>query len=427
MRGLKIGCVALALVSGSALANDQALPPGLSGDWGGMRTRLQDDGWQFQVRSLWEGADNPAGGLRQAAAGAGELDFATLADLGKLIGDAGGTLEAKITDRFGANLVPAAGIKTLMQVQEVWGRGEIWRLTLLSWSQSLFDKKLNIELGRMNPGGDFDIFACNFQNLNFCGPPAGAIDGDYWFDSPVSQWGARAKVNISDSFNVEAGVYQVNPRNLARGFTFDFSGGQGALIPYTVEWKPKLMGDLPGIFQVGGWYSTMSAADVFYDVNRAPAAATGLSPLLDRGRSGFFFSAHQQLTGEAPADKAPVGTNGKGLTVFLNYTQSDRRTSLLDSQFAVGAIYKGALASRPDDEIALAFGTTHVNGRVALGEALQGLPAVQHTEFVTELDYRAILTKGAELSPNLQFITDPGGVGARDAVLVVGLKATVSL
>jgi porin len=434
MRGTFIGSLAAALlVSNAALATDQSFTPGFTGDWNGERTALKDQGWQFQVRGVVEGAYDASGGDAQASAGAGEMDFSALADLGKLIGDDGGRVEAKITDRFGANLVTAAGLNTLMQVQEIWGRGDIWRLSQLAYSQSLFDKKLNVEVGRLNPGGDFDVFACNFQNLNFCGPPAGAIDGDYWFNSPVSQWGARTQVKLSDDLDLEGGVYQVNPVNLTRGFTFDFSGGKGVLVPYDVEWKPKLLGTLPGDFQLGGWYSDMTAPDTFYDVNRDPAAVTSLPPLQDHGRRGFFVSARQQLTGEAPAKDAPVGTNGEGLTAFVNFTQSDHSTSKLDNQFAIGAIYKGAIPSRPKDEIGLAFGTTHVSGHVALGEDLHDragempFEPPQHTEYVTELDYRIIAMSGVELSPNLQFITDPGGVSGRDDVFVLGLRTALRL
>src|SRR5581483_960481 len=147
----------------------------------------------------------------------------------------------------------------------------------------------------------------------------------------------------------------------------------------------------------------------FTDVHGGAGPVTGLAPQLDHGRSGFFLSARQQVTGAPPPQDSPLGTNGSGLGLFFNYTASDRRTAMLDNQFALGAVYKGAIPGRPDDEIALAFGATHVNGRVALGEALHdaaSLPfvPVQHSEYVTELDYRAFVAKGVELSPNLQII-----------------------
>jgi len=187
MRAIYLGCLIGLFATGSAFANDASLQPGLTGDWNGTRTDLSNQGWQFQAKAVFEGAYNLSGGDHDSTAGAGELDFLALADLGKLIGDDGGSLEAKITDRFGANLVNTAGLDTLMQVQEIWGRGDIWRLTQLSFSQDLFEKKLNVEFGRLNPGSDFDAFTCNFQNLNFCGSVPGNIVGDYWYNSPVGQ------------------------------------------------------------------------------------------------------------------------------------------------------------------------------------------------------------------------------------------------
>lgn len=419
--------------SHGALANDKDLQSGLAGDWNGVRTALKNEGWQFQVKGIFEGAHIPTGGDRNAATGAGELDFVALADLGKLIGDEGGSLEAKVTDRFGADIGAASGLDPLMQPQEIWGRGDIWRLTQLSLAQDLFGKKLNVEFGRVNPGSDFDVFACSFQNLNFCGSVPGNLDGKYWFNSPVGQWGGRIKASATDSLDLQVGLYQINMTNLRRGFSFDFSGGSGVLIPFEAEWKPKLFSELPGDYKVGGWHSNMVAADVYYDINRDPLSVTGLPPLEARGRSGFFLSARQQVTGKAPPADAPPNTNGEGLTLFANYTQSDKRTSLTDSQFALGAIYKGLVPGRTDDEMAIAFGGTHVNDRVTEGEALHnavGVPPfepVQHTEYVAELDYRIMIAQGAELSPNLQLVTNPGGVRTKSDALVLGLKASATL
>src|SRR6185437_9352554 len=86
---------AILLLGGAVLAHDQSLQPGVTGDWDGMRSQWQDQGWQFQGKTVFEGGFNPSGGAKEAATGAGELDVAALADLGKLIGDDGGSLEAK--------------------------------------------------------------------------------------------------------------------------------------------------------------------------------------------------------------------------------------------------------------------------------------------------------------------------------------------
>jgi porin len=413
------------LLSTAAWANDTRFQNGVLGDWSGLKSGLQDNGIQLEAQAAFELGTNASGGATDAATGANQAAFRALFDLDQLIGDDGGSLEAVVTDRFGAKLEKAAGIDTLMQIQEIYGRGDIWRLTQLSWAQSLFGGRAGFELGRMNPGSDFDVFACDFENLTFCGAPAGNIDGDYWENWPVSQWGGWAKANLDDTLNVKAGVYQISDANLKHGFTFDF-GGRGVLVPFQLEWKPGLVADLPGDYQLGGWYSDIDGADVFFDTAHNPAAVTGLPSLLDHGRNGVYFTARQQVTGEAPASDAVPGTMGSGLSLFLNYTQSDRRTSFTDWQVAMGAEYKGALDSRPDDVIGLGFGVTHVNGQVALGQALSLAP-VQHKEYVTEFDYRASLLPGVELTPNIQYIADPGGFHFADDILVLGLKGSLTL
>ena len=93
---------------------------------------------------------------------------------------------------------------------------------------------------------------------------------------------------------------------------------------------------------------------------------------------------------------------------------------------------KGALASRPDDEIALAFGSTHINDRLAEGEALHNAaePCLSipcsTPNMSAELDYRAMIAQGAEVSPNLQYIVDPGGVAESSDIAVMGLKTTLT-
>lgn len=397
---------------------------GLSGDWGGIRAALANDGITFPIKAYFEGAYNPAGGTSRTAAG--EIDLGVIGDLGKLANDPGGKVELTITDRYGAALGSAAGIDPLMEVQDLYGRGDIWRLTQLSFAQSFFGKALNIKGGRLDPGMDFDHLACHFQNLTFCGAQPGNMVGSYWYNAPVSEWGGRVKLNLPRDIYAEVGAYQVNPINLVHGFTFDTSHATGTLIPVEIGWKPKhgLTG-LPATYKIGAWYSTTHAADLFDDANGAPKALTGLPGQNRRGLYGFYVSLKHQVTGVA-------GPMRSGLSLFLHYAEANRSTAVLDRQLALGGSYRGLLAERPRDSIALALGATHVNDRAAATEELAdaagfGITPIQHTEYVSEIDYRARLLHGLTLTPNLQVIDDPGGVSARPTAVVIGLRLDVML
>jgi len=415
-RALAAAALALAGPAAAASQDDPEPAFGITGDWGGLRQGLYDQGWSFQLKEKAEAGYAADGGARHALEAAGELRLGVTADLGRLAGLDGGSAHLMLTERHGSGLAAGAGLDPLQPFLEVHGRGDIWRLTQLWYGQSLAGGRLDLKLGRMNPGSDFDAFACDFQNLTFCGSPPGNLAGSYWYNWPVSQWGGRLKLKLGKSGDLEGGVYQVNPRNLAHGFDLSLGGGKGVLVPVEAAWTPRL-GGLPGTWRIGAWYSDVKAPDVLLDVDRAPRAVTGAPPLVRQGRYGVWLGIEQQVTGEA---------GGRGLTLFLNVTQADRRTSDVDRQIAGGLAWQGLVPGRPKDAVALAFGATHFNGRAAQAERLSGQAPVQHTEYAAELDYRLKPASGVAVTPNLQYVRRLGGRAGRHA-LVLGMKLVVGM
>lgn len=69
-----------------------------------------------------EVAYNPAGGVKEKVAYANLLSFAVKADTEKLAGLTGGVFTLNLSDRNGRNLSDIAGLGTLQQVQEIFGR-----------------------------------------------------------------------------------------------------------------------------------------------------------------------------------------------------------------------------------------------------------------------------------------------------------------
>ncbi len=138
----------------------------------------------------------------------------------------------------------------------------------------------------------------------------------------------------------------------------------------------------------------------------------------------MFVNLRQQITGDA---------GKRGLSLFFYFTQADKRTSTLDRQIAGGATWDGLLAARPQDSVALAFGTTHVNERVALGQLLHNqaglLPfqPVQGSEYEVELNYKLRLAPGLSFMPNLQYIHRPGGIASEPDAVVLGMRITLGL
>ncbi|SPC18045.1 Porin B [Cupriavidus taiwanensis] len=421
--------VILAVGAASGHAYDVSTSPYLLGDWGGTRTRLEEQGVAFSFGYVSEVAHNFSGGTDRLTRYTDQWAFGTTLDTNKLWGWEGGTFQFTMTDRNGRNLGADANIGNNMLIQEVFGRGQTWLLTQLWMNQKLLEDRLELKLGRLTVGEDFFSFSCDFQNLTFCGAQPGNLVGSYWLNWPTSVWGSRLKYHTSQETYVQTGVYQVNPNYVDESWLrhngwkpINPSGTTGALIPMEVAWLPTWQGR-PGSYKVGGWYNTSDGNDLFLDVNGNPRGVTGLDPLKRSGQYGVYLNFQQQVT----------GTNGgRGATVFFNFSHADRNTAQLDHQITMGVQYKGLFESRARDSIGFAVGATHNNARYAdfvnqnNARTGQNVIAGSGYEYVSEVYYAWSPVPSVSLRPNLQYILHPGGTSRNSDAFVIGLKSSVT-
>ena len=205
---LILGCLMGLLPTQRSRADDS---PYLFGDWNGERTRLADAGIVFDLGYSSEAAHNFSGGTSHLTRYTDQWKLGAKFDLDKLWGWKGGTFLFTVTDRNGRNLGADANIGNYQLIQEVYGRGQTWWLTFFALDQTFLDGKIDIRVGRMPAGEDFGSFTCDFENLTFCGAPAGNLAGDYWLNWPIGVWAARVKVRTTDETYVQLGAYQINP------------------------------------------------------------------------------------------------------------------------------------------------------------------------------------------------------------------------
>jgi porin len=395
-------------------------PPGLLGDVLGARSWLAARGVDLTARYASESAFNARGGERHLFRETGQLDVGATADMSALVGLEGGTLQTTITWRRGQDLGADAGLGLRQQVQEVYGRGQTWRLTQFWYEQAI--GRVRVKLGRSAPGEDFQGFSCHFQNLSFCGAQPGNLVGDYWYNWPVSQWSARVRYDLGNGF-AQIGTYEVNPRNLEKDFFSWRSKGQtGVLVPVEVGWAGTWhrTGHVWS-YRAGGWWTSADGDDVLHDAAGQPLTITGAEPMRHSGRFGGWVALQQQITGRAENGKAL-----SGLTVYLNVTQADRQTSVTDNQIALGLFYKGPNPAWTD-VVGIGLARTNVNGRAVRGGTAGPDPRGYDAEYAAEIYYSLHPADWLELRPNIQGIHQPGG--RRDArdVLVFGLKGAATL
>lgn len=407
----------------------------MSGDWGGTRTELLEKGYDFSLEYVGEVAGNLHGGFNDDTTARYSDQFAlgTKFDLEKILGWHDAEAKLTITERSGRNLSndrisdPRAG--QLSSVQEVWGRGQTWRLTQMWIKQKYFDGALDVKVGQMGEGEDFNSFPCDFQNLAFCGSQVGNWAGDIWYNWPVAQWAMRVKYNLSPEFFAQIGVYEQNPSNLetGNGFKLSASGTKGMILPVEFVWSPQVNA-LPGEYRIGYYYSTAKADDVFEGADGQPQPLTpGGEFKTHNSKHGWWLVAQQQVT-------ARNGDASRGLSLFANLTVHDKATNKVDNYQQLGVVYKGPFDGRPKDDIGFGVARIHVNDdvkeREQLVNDLNGIsdydnPAflpVQETEYDAELYYGFHVTNWLTVRPNLQYVKHPGAVDQVDDAIVAGLK-----
>ncbi|CRM71902.1 MULTISPECIES: carbohydrate porin [Pseudomonas] len=431
----QLSAAAALVLSANAMAADafSADSKWMTGDWGGERTKLIEQGIDIKADYVGEMGYNAHGGYNDDKTGrySDQFGLGVALDLQKLWGWDNTQAKIQLTNRNGQNISndrigdPRAG--TLSSSMEVYGRGHMVRLTQFWIQHQMFDNKLDVKLGYFGEGEDFNTFPCDFQNLSFCGSQVGNYVNT-WYNWPVSQPAIRVKYNITPELYAQIGAYSQNPSQLehGNGFKLSGSGTKGTVIPVELVWSPKV-NNLPGEYRVGYYKSAADAPDVREDVNGNDAVLTGANLRTRSSKKGYWFVAQQQLT-------THNGDATRGLNIAANATFHDKETNLVDNYQSLMLVYKGPFDARPKDDVGIGVARLHVNDDVKknsqLLNAANGISdydnplytPIRETEYNVELNYGFHVTNWLTVRPNLQYVVQPGGVDKVDNALVAGLK-----
>ena len=431
----QLSAAAALVLSANAMAADafSADSKWMTGDWGGERTKLIEQGIDIKADYVGEMGYNAHGGFNDDKTGrySDQFGLGVALDLQKLWGWDNTQAKIQLTNRNGQNISndrigdPRAG--TLSSSQEVYGRGHMVRLTQFWIQHQMFDNKLDVKLGYFGEGEDFNTFPCDFQNLSFCGSQVGNYVNT-WYNWPVAQAAIRVKYNITPELYAQIGAYNQNPSQLehGNGFKLSGSGTKGTVIPVELVWSPKV-NNLPGEYRVGFYKSAADAPDVREDVNGNDAVLSGADFRTRSSKKGYWFVAQQQLT-------THNGDASRGLNIAANATFHDKETNLVDNYQSLMLVYKGPFDARPKDDVGIGVARLHVNNDVKKNSELlndaRGVSdydnplytPIRETEYNVELNYGFHVTNWLTVRPNLQYVVQPGGVDKVDNALVAGLK-----
>jgi porin len=386
----------------------------LTGDWGGVRTKLEDDGIDISCILTTSYLQNFRGGLEthNADAFSGDVRLNLQLDLDKmgLIPDAFFFIRAKA----GWNEGLRHEVGTLGPIHWVVAGGdeEFW-IDKWWYGQRFLDDRLEFRVGKLlTPVDLFDAAAYaklpwdQFLNANLNRSP----------NIPHRKaLGAYMKIKFCDwAYFHMAGVdADQTDSHLFADVERTFHGPANFIGLWEFVITPKFKttkGHLPGNYRFGLWYDGRTKRRIRDELGGA------LAPRWRNDDTGWYLTFDQLVwkKNNDPKDK-------QGLGAFFRYSFAHPETNQVNHFWSIGAQYEGLFSGRDKD--VLAFGVAQSIMSKTLRHEINDLA---DRETIYELYYAYHLTPWCVVSPDLQFITNPGGnKDARDAI-VGGVRVKIS-
>jgi porin len=399
--------------------------PYLTGDWGGERQKLADEGVTPYIYYNAIMAGNAAGGLKQGGPLYGQdLNFGLTFDMQKLTGWEGATININGVDRAGNTIRPDVG--NLYDPMQLVG-GSTAYLYNITLEQKFLHDIGSFKFGRLTAGDDFasSDFYGYYLNNGIDGQIKAVVLDTRFSTYPYPVWGARLRFDPSSEWNSMTGVYQVsntmfNPNY--NGLNMSMHGGyslvqqfawtpefdkrpvennSGSRDPKEMSGTPQMRG-MPGHYAISGYFSNS-------DYSQFGTSAKAYQSY------GFFAQADQMVYREVPG--SDLGLYLWGSLVYA----PQQNISIIPVQFSCGAVYKGLLPSRPEDRAIIGFIYGHFSPDYANTIAATG-GGYPSAENVLEWGYRIQASQFAYIQPDVQYIIDPYGTGNTPNAVVIGAQ-----
>jgi porin len=382
------------------------------GDWGGTRSRLEDEGVKFDFNDIGDFLTDVTGDQSHHATYFGRFRAGVDLDLNKLTGN-DAEFYATAIYQYGRNL-SGDYLHTNTLTSSIAGI-ESLRMDQFWYKQWLFDHKFAFTIGQIatvNYFGATDFFDILFNDELGYAPnalfstrqpfsPAGKPGVMFWQDLSAITPGLYTQAGVfvgSDNF--------YRPDSNGVYYEDDFNHG----ITEAVEVGYKEQNTVyDGVYKLGA----NGAEEHFTDL------ATG-QPV----RNDYNIYAIVEKT-----VFRPMGTDGKidtkkGLDMLFEFVGEPGDRNPLQYEFTMGGRYTGLIPGRPTDKVG--FGLIYSDNSDSASAASQlagGSSLVGETTL--EADYQYNPAPWLSIQPDVQYIIDPSGIQTRDNIVVLGLRTIV--
>ena len=397
----------LALLAGAVLggepAEDDAIPwyewDRLTGDWFGARTRLEDDGIEFEASAsfVWQALHK--GGLRSIPGGklTADWDAELSLDTEKLGLWPGGTFGILAEGSKGTG-IDERYVDSLIGVNDDDGDYSRFHAEVTEYFyEHEFSDKLTVRGGMIDGGRDLEgnLYADEYSS-NLVATDRTPFP-DY---GPGLEITAHPTEWLSVAF---AGVYIDKDSSVAdrdaefvKGSDWFFAGEVG----FKVRIPAGDGAELPGNYRFGAWHDTVRYERL--DNER-----------LARGTEGFYISFDQMIYLEAggvpDAEEDGDGDDEdededecpQGMGVFLRYSYSPSDSTEIEHMWHAGGQYTGIIPGRDRDALGVGMALAQLGG-----------PSSRDTRYdhetIYELYYSIPVSPSTKLTLDLQYVQHPG-------------------
>lgn len=381
----------------------------MTGDWGGARTKLEDTGVTFNIYYNQIYGVNTHGGLNTSGAQrfSGSLDLLLQLDFDLMGVIPGGSMLVFAKRNWSLNINPDVGALS-DPIDDADGDLPIY-VDDLHYQQDFLDDKLQLRFGYLDQQLILDRNAyANSEDTQFMST---YLDNNNATIPLTIGLGATLFINPTDwlSFIVGAADGQAIP--LQPGFDTTFHDSAAFFGYFETDLRVKLNGPdgpLPGNYRFGLIYDPRTKERYRDDLDG------DLPPKYQTGDVGFYMSFDQLVFRESPRDD-------QGLGMFFRYGYRHGEVNRISDFWSVGAQYKGLVPDRDND--VLGFG---VYSAIGSQQYQRWVDPDFDRETGYELYYNIQITPWLHLTPDFQYIYQPGGSRDADDAFVVALRARVT-
>ena len=368
------------------------------GDLG--REELAEQGFTWEIFAMNDTWGNTTGGVYRRASTLGNLYTMAEVDTEKAGLWDGGRLHFEGVYIYGGRPVRAVGDFQYTSSIDSFETYEIWEAY---YEHSLRDDRLTVLIGIKDLTREFAVLQFAYRGINSSFTTPSTITQYGYSFYPTTGLGIQANAQTSENTYILAAVYDGKPSEPItwRSHDYGLSSKDGAYFISEIGYKDSEMSDSYGKLAVGVWHNTGH----FTDINGYERT----------GNTGAYIIGERMLLAESEGST-------QGLGVFGQAGQAAQDRNPNSWYFGGGLHYQGPIPDRDDDELMLGLNMATFSSRYR-----DAYPGTEHAERVVELSYRMALTPYLTLTPDVQYVNNPGGDPTRNDAVIVYLRSEVLL